>query len=519
MAKEDHLFQLIKSLDQGEKRYLSLNITNQKSDEPKDYLRLFDFLQKRSEYEEDIAKQELSHIIPLHRFAAAKNYLYSKLLNLLRDYHADDSVDTQIRNYLQLVELLFKKGLIRQAEKQLSSAKKLAEKHFKNRQLIQIYDWEYSISTVSETPDEREISFQRIDSEEQLTLKNLSFQFDYHRLHFRLFNHLYQFGVPQKEEDRIFFKEILKHPLMKQEPDVPPYTLDLYYSILNACNYMCADYDKAAVAGKARLEVFAKHEDFAIGESYQYAAAINNYLQNINNLGKWQEMELIIENANNFADKQQKKILGVSFMLLKFVVHQFKIKLLMSQKRFEETDNWIKQQNKEISALLENKEKEKNVYILPLSISVNSFILGKNDEALHWIRTVLNDDRNSIRNDIYNFSAIFNLMIHYELGNYTVLESQLQSLQRYLAEQGKKSDFETLVPNLLKKMAERKPGREVLKKLLGPALDKLREIVAQPGFESTFIKQFYIIEWFESKLNRKSFLEQINLSQKYESEG
>ena len=133
MAKEDHLFQLIKSLDQGEKRYLSLNITNQKSDEPKDYLRLFDFLQKRSEYEEDIAKQELSHIIPLHRFAAAKNYLYSKLLNLLRDYHADDSVDTQIRNYLQLVEMLFKKGLIRQAEKQLSSAKKLAEKHFKNR--------------------------------------------------------------------------------------------------------------------------------------------------------------------------------------------------------------------------------------------------------------------------------------------------------------------------------------------------------------------------------------------------
>jgi hypothetical protein len=162
-------------------------------------------------------------------------------------------------------------------------------------------------------------------------------------------------------------------------------------------------------------------------------------------------------------------------------------------------------------ALLDQKAKEKNVYILPLSISVNCFILGKNEEALNWIRTILNDDRNSIRNDIYNFSAIFNLMIHYELGNFSLLEYQQQSLQRYLNEQGKNSDFETLVPNLLKKMAERKPGREVLKKLLGPALDKLREIAARPGFESTFIKQFYIIEWFESKLNRKSFLEQIRL--------
>lgn len=519
MAKEDHLFQLIKSLDQGEKRFISLNISSQKGDENKDYLRLLEFLQKLSEYEEDIVKQQLSHLIPIHRFAAAKNYLYTKLLNLLRDYHTADSVDTQIRNYLQLVELLFKKGLFKQAEKQLSAAKKLAEKHFKNRQLIQIYDWEYSISTVSESPAEREISFQRIDSDEQLTLKNLGFQFDYHRLHFRLFNHLYQYGVPQKEEDRLFFKEILNDPLMQQEPDVPPYTLDLYYSILNACNYMCADYEKAAVAGRSRLEVFAKHEDFAIGESYQYAAAINNYLQNINNLGKWQEMELIIENANNFADKQQKKILGVSFMLLKFVVHQFKIKLLMAQKLFNEADDWIKQQRKEILALFDNKEKEKNVYILPLSISVNCFILGKNDEALSWIRTVLNDDRNSIRNDIYNFSAIFNLMIHYELGNYNILESQQQSLQRYLADQGKKSDFETLVPNLLRKMAERKSGRDEFKKILAPALLKLREIAARAGFESTFIKQFYIIEWFESKLNRKSFLEQINLSQKDESEG
>jgi len=509
MAKEDHLFQLIKSLDQGEKRYLSLNISTQKGDENKDYLRLFDFLQKLSEYEEDIVKQQLSHIIPLHRFAAAKNYLYSKLLNLLRDYHADDSVDTQIRNYLQLVEMLFKKGLFKQADKQLSTAKKLAAKHHKNRQLIQIHDWEYSISTVTQTPAEREISFEQIDGEEQLTLKYLRFQFDYHRLHFKLFNHLYQYGVPQKEEDRIFFREILKDPLMQQEPDVPPYTLDLYYSILNACNYMCADYEKAALAGKARMEVFSKHIDFAIEESYQYAAACNNYLQNIHNLEKWEEMSAIIDIANDFAEQQRKKILGVSYMLLKFVVHQFKIKMLMAQKQFTETDAWIKQHRKEILALFDNKEKEKNVYILSLSISVNCFILGQNEDALYWIRTILNDDRNSIRNDIYNFSAIFNLMINYELGNYTIMESQQQSLQRYLAEQGKKSDFETLVPNLLRKMAERKTIRDELKKLLEKALEKLREIVSRPGFESTFIKQFYIIEWFESKINRKSFLEQL----------
>ena len=507
MAKEDHLFQLIKSMDQGEKRFVSLNISTLKTEQHSDYLHLYEYLQKQSDYDEETAKNQLLNQIPNKRFAAVKNYLYQKLLDLLRDYHAEDSVDIQIRNYLQLVEMLFKKGLIKQAEKQLNSAKKLAEKHHKNRQLLQIFDWEYSISTVSEVPADREITFNKIDREEQQVLKYLALQFDYHRLHFKLFNHLYQYGVPQKEEDRFFFREILNDPLMQKLPDVPPYTLDLYYSILNACNYMCADYEQAALAGKSRLDVFASHEEFAVEESYQYAAAINNYLQNINNLERWDEMSAIIDRANEFAERQQKKILAVSFMLFKFVVHQFKIKTLMAQRLFVETGSWIKKHQKDIRVLLDQKAKEKNVYILPLSISVNCFILGKNEEALHWIRTILNDDRNSIRNDIYNFSAIFNLMIHYELGNFSLLEYQQQSLQRYLNEQGKNSDFETLVPNLLLKMAERKPGRDELKKILVMSLEKLREIVGSQGFESTFIKQFYIIEYFESKLAGKSILD------------
>jgi hypothetical protein len=270
---------------------------------------------------------------------------------------------------------------------------------------------------------------------------------------------------------------------------------------------MCADYEQAALAGKSRLDVFASHEEFAVEESYQYAAAINNYLQNINNLERWDEMSAIIDRANEFAERQQKKILAVSYMLFKFVVHQFKIKTLMAQRLFVETGSWIKQHQKDIRVLLDQKAKEKNVYILPLSISVNCFILGKNEDALNWIRTILNDDRNSIRNDIYNFSAIFNLMIHYELGNFSLLEYQQQSLQRYLNEQGKNSDFETLVPNLLLKMADRKPGRDELKKILVMSLEKLREIVGSQGFESTFIKQFYIIEYFESKLAGKSILD------------
>ncbi len=332
MNKEDHLFQLLSSLDQGEKRFVSLNITVQKGEDSKDYLYLYEYLLKQNSYDEDDVKEQVTKKISKHRFAAVKNYLYTKLLNLLRDYHAEDSIDMQIRNHIQLVEVLFRKGLIKQSEKQLHSAKKLAIKHHKIRQFIQIFDWEYAISTVSEKPTDREISFEKIDIEEQHTLNLLKLQFEYHRLHFKIFNHLYKYGIPNNEESRAFFREILTDAQMIAVPAAPPYTMDLYYSILNACHHMCDNLDKAAESGKLRLKVYEDNPDFAIDESYHYAAAINNYLQNVVRMENWEEGLLILEKAKSFAVKNRRKLLDVSYVLFKYVTHQFKIKILMAQK-------------------------------------------------------------------------------------------------------------------------------------------------------------------------------------------
>jgi hypothetical protein len=509
MNNDDHLFQLITSLDQGEKRYISLNISVSKADS-KDYTALYDYLLKISDYDEIAVKEKLRKQIPHNRFASVKNYLYSKLLSLLRDYHADGSIDMQLRNYLQTIEVLFRKGLIKQAKKQLDSAKKIAEKHNKLRQLIQIYDWEYAISTVSEKPGDREISFEKIDHEEQQTINLLKLQYDYHRLHFKLFNHLYKYGIPNNEESRLFFREILSDSRMLDVPKAPPYTMDLFYSILNACHHMCDNFEKAAEAGKQRLKVYEDNPDFAIDESYHYAAATNNYLQNMVRMENWEEGNAILEKANAFAEKNRKKLLDVSYILFKFVTHQFKIKILMAQKLFMEADAWINSHKSEILELCSNKEKENNVFILALSIAVNSLILGKNDDAVDWLRIILNQNRNSIRHDIYNFAFIMNLVIQYEYGNASTLEYQVQAFQRLIAEQGKKSAFETLFPNVLKKLATLSHDKSQTRSFLEKSIVRIKKISLEPGFESGFIKQFYIVEWLESKLQRKNFLEYLS---------
>jgi hypothetical protein len=100
-----------------------------------------------------------------------------------------------------------------------------------------------------------------------------------------------------------------------------------------------------------------------------------------------------------------------------------------------------------------------------------------------------------------------NLIIQYEFGNASTLEYQVQAFQRLLSEQGKKSAFESMFPNLLKKLANVIHDKSQTLSFLQKSIDRIKEISLEPGFESGFIKQFYIVEWLESKLYRKIFLE------------
>ena len=50
------------------------------------------------------------------------------------------------------------------------------------------------------------------------------------------------------------------------------------------------------------------------------------------------------------------------------------------------------------------------------------FGAGKYNKALFWINKVLNDNENTLRQDIYSYARLFNLVIHYELGNHDVLQ-------------------------------------------------------------------------------------------------
>jgi hypothetical protein len=59
----------------------------------------------------------------------------------------------------------------------------------------------------------------------------------------------------------------------------------------------------------------------------------------------------------------------------------------------------------------------------PVSIS------GGNEmnKALFWLNKVLNDNEPTLRQDIFTYARLFNLVVHYELGNFDLLEYIVRS--------------------------------------------------------------------------------------------
>jgi hypothetical protein len=86
------------------------------------YQKIFDIIEKQEKYDE----KELAEKLNLRQIHVYKNYLHKLILKSLRSFHAERSESIILFNQLQNFEILFNKGLFKQAKKTLMKCKAMA---------------------------------------------------------------------------------------------------------------------------------------------------------------------------------------------------------------------------------------------------------------------------------------------------------------------------------------------------------------------------------------------------------
>jgi hypothetical protein len=133
----DTLFQLVHSLEKSEKRHFKLYIKRSSSKGDLKIIRLFDAMDRQSEYDEkqllktlgDITKPQLSNL---------KTHLYKQVLASLRLLKTNDNVDLKLSEHLDNARLLYNKGLKLQSLNILEKAKELAHANQKMNFMVQV---------------------------------------------------------------------------------------------------------------------------------------------------------------------------------------------------------------------------------------------------------------------------------------------------------------------------------------------------------------------------------------------
>ena len=136
-----------------------------------------------------------------------------------------------------------------------------------------------------------------------------------------------------------------------------------------------------------------------------------------------------------------------------------------------------------------------------------NFGSGDYRTALRYINEVQNDNEKQLRQDIYSFARIFNLIIHFELENFDFLEYDLKSDARYLNKHPKDYQVEKLFIAHIKLLA-REEDRSAQKEIFEKFHEKLGKLL-QNDREKVILEYFDLQAWTDSKIQDISFEESI----------
>ena len=492
----DTLFQLIKSLEKGEKRNFKLYIQRNTSSENLKVVQLFDALDKMENYDEElllkkneaIKKQQLSNI---------KAHLYKQILLSLRLINDEENIDILLHEQMDFARILYNKGLYLQSLKVLDKLKETATSNNQITFQLQAILFEKKIEALHITRSMANRA-QHLSVESDNIVAHLTLVNQLSNLALELYSWYIQHGHARDEKDIAAVKTFFENKL-------PTYHLqqmgfyEKLYLYQCYCWYGFILYDLLVYYKYAQkwVHLFEKFPTMMGTEAGQYIRGLHNLLSAHFLLKNYEKLNEGIELFEQFALSAD-GMMNPNTRIQTFVyLHLSKI-----NKHFQE-GTFTK--GLELVPIIEEKLVEyqlqldtHRVLVFYYKIACLYFGSDDNDKAIDYLNKIINRKMN-LRTDLQCYARLLHLIAHYELGNYDILESLIKSVYRFMANMNNLSTVEEEIFKFI-----RKSFSLVLHKMIPVFVAykaKLEKLEGNP-LESRSFMYLDIIAWLESKIKK-----------------
>ncbi|MFM7234525.1 MAG: hypothetical protein ACKOZM_08030 [Flavobacteriales bacterium] len=498
MKPSSELFELIKTLTKSEKRFFKLQSSLQSGD--KNYVRLFDVIDGMDAYDEDVVKKTFKGEKFINHLPSEKNHLYKLILKSLRGYYSETSVASGLKQDIKNIEILYNKGLFGECIKFIERAKKIATRHEKFYYLFELISWEKTLLEESyENGDFGDLD--GLIREEQDVLDKLQNLTSYHVLYSKVNFVFRSGGYSRTEENNGIICEIGEHPLIKGKNTA------LSQRAASICYYTQGFCHVANGEHRIALEKYLRVKQILDDQPHLRTDLAKRYIRTISQI-----IQCYLEQREfDSAEKYIAELSGLSELegfdtpdTISRVRNEqalCNLKKYISTARFSEG---VAAMSLEADVLLnaESESSKEMALRMYYYMAYLHFGAGQLSKSLFWLNKVINDNENDLRQDLYGYARLFNIVVHYELGNMDLLEYTIKSTLRYLQKRMRDFEVEILILDQFKKLIRMRSTSEKILHL-EQFKEKLDSLSNHDG--SSVLKRYFDFgAWIGSKLESVS---------------
>jgi tetratricopeptide (TPR) repeat protein len=424
MKPTHDLFDLVHSLTKSEKRFFKLQSSLQAGE--KNYVRIFDLLEKMDHYDEEFVKESFKGELFLKHLPSEKNHLFKLILKSLRSFHGESSVRSLLKQALKNVDILHKKGLFEECKKELKRAKKLATSYEFFYYLFEIISWQKNLLEEDYENGEFSQSIDEIAEEEAKVLLQLQNLAQYQVIYGKV-NAIFRSGgfTPSKVHEEML-TEILSSNLLGDGSlaiSIRSNCIRLYS--LGFCAIAENNIEKAAGYFTELVTLFEENEWLREDKAKRYLRSLGQLLTCrvlLNDRAGATDIYKKLESLEDNDQFQDPDLVAFRFRILKQI--QVEMALMFDQKiqsdelfaSIEETKNVL---SKEFEMMMHYR------------LALYEFSCGFHQRALKHVNEIINNSDKELRQDIYGHVRVLNILIHLCLKNSDLVEYALKSTIRF----------------------------------------------------------------------------------------
>lgn len=432
-TKSDFLFRLVKSLTSSEKRYLKIQANQTPSKKQNYYLPLLKAIDEQTEYDETALKKKLKRKDFVKHFSTAKTRLKNWILSTLAAYNAQKNDAIQLSEQQLQVNILLSKGFFEEAQKSLEKVK---------QNCVELERWGFIIEWILPQQKNILLALDKLDmqamqamhretkdyllcieQEQELEhIRSILWAADTNKLGFKR-----EVKVKQLEE-------LMAHPVLQSVEKLKSWRAKRFFHYSHFLYYRNTDQATRAIEHLSKLldvlENYPTNKMQAANLRKSYITNLYNYIvlcQQIDDYATILSKAPVLQQLLKEVIASESRKQSIDFLLnVCYILTDAYCKLNMFSEAFSLIEEYEE-------ALQQFNMYSDQAYIPALfQLAYLHFIQKKHAQTLDYLQTALQDKKSKYMPFFMSDFYILQLLTHFELGNFRLLESLIRTAQRTL---------------------------------------------------------------------------------------